>query len=213
MTVPIPSRVSNSPVLNDTMFLDNNGSPLVGGLIYTYEAGGFTAQQTTFTSQAGDTENTNPISLDSSGRMQTGLWLADGFSYNFTLCTSTNTVLESYENIAGSYAVPPGGNISSVIWNVPPVEPEYVSSTSFRLYGVFPIEFAAGNRVRYQFNDLSYGYAVVTDVTYVDPYTYVNIIPDAALFNSLVINIAWSSLVVTDFTADAGAIGYTDSFV
>lgn len=212
MTVPIPSKVSNSPVFNDTMFLDNSGKPLAGGFIYTYEAGGFTALQGTFTDHTGTVENTNPIQLDSSGRLQTGLWLADGYSYNLTLCDASNTVLESQSNISGVFAVPSGGGIGTVIWNVPPIVPEFVSSTQFRLSGLFVVEFAQGNRVRYQFNDLSYGYAVVSAVVYSDPYTYVTIVPDSVVFSSLVFNVAWSALVVANYTVDAGAVGYTAGF-
>ena len=212
MTVPIPSRVSSSPVLNDTIFLDNNGRPLAAGLIYTYEGGGFTAQQTTFTTNAGDTANSNPIVLDASGRMQTGLWLADGFTYNFTLCDSSNVVLESFENIAGSVGVSAGAGIGTVIWNIPTTTPVYVSATQFYLVGDFGSEFARGNRVRWQFSDNTFGYGIVTAVVNISSNTYVTILPDAVGLSNQVVSIAWSALVVANYTVDAGAVGYQNSF-
>jgi hypothetical protein len=47
-------------------FTDNNGNPLVGGKLWTYESG-TTTLATTYTTFEGDTENTNPIILDSRG--------------------------------------------------------------------------------------------------------------------------------------------------
>ena len=53
-------------------FVDNNGQPLAGGLVYTCIAGAasYTGSnlQTTWTDTAGTVANTNPIVLDSSGR-------------------------------------------------------------------------------------------------------------------------------------------------
>lgn len=212
MTVPIPSRVSSSPVLNDTIFLDNNGSPLVNGQIYTYEAGGFSTEQTTFADSSGIVANTNPIVLDSSGRMQTGLWLANGFTYNFTLCDQSNVVLESFEDIAGTVAVTAGGGIGTVVWNIPTTVPHFVSSTQFYLVGDYTNEFAHGNRVRWQYNDSTFGYGVVVTTTLSSGNTYVIVLLDGISISSQIVSVAWSALVVDDYTADAGAIGYTSTF-
>jgi hypothetical protein len=48
-------------------FFDDSGNPLSGGKLYTYTAG-TTTPKATYTTQAGDTENTNPVVLDSQGR-------------------------------------------------------------------------------------------------------------------------------------------------
>ena len=213
MTVPIPSKVSNSPVFNDAQFFDNGGYLLAGGLISTYEAGGYITPQTTFNCSAGTTPNSNPITLDSAGRTPGPIWLADGYTYNMTIAQPDGTILASYENINGVAAVPAGGGVGTVLWNVPTAIPEYVSSIQFRLNGFFIVEFAVGNRIRYQFPDNSYGYGVVTNVVFTDPYTYVTFAPDSIIFSSLVTNISWSAMVVINYAADAGAIGYTPSFV
>jgi len=49
-------------------FFDNNGDPLSGGLLYSY-ASGTTTPLATYTSSTGLTANTNPIVLDSAGRV------------------------------------------------------------------------------------------------------------------------------------------------
>ena len=83
-------------------FFDNNGVPLAGGLIYTYEAG-TTTPQATYTTSAGTIAHTNPIVLNSAGRVPGGeLWLVMGLNYKFVLQTSTATTIATYDNIYGS---------------------------------------------------------------------------------------------------------------
>lgn len=82
-------------------FLDNNGSVLSGGKIFTYAAG-TTTPQATYTSSSGVTAHTNPIILDAAGRVPSGeIWLTNGFEYKFIIKTSTDVQIGSYDNIAG----------------------------------------------------------------------------------------------------------------
>lgn len=83
-------------------FFDNNGVPLNGGLIYTYDAG-TTTPATTFTDSSGATNNTNPIVLDSAGRTPAQIWLTAGASYKFILQTSTGVTIKTDDNIYASY--------------------------------------------------------------------------------------------------------------
>ena len=56
-------------------FFTNNGVILSGGKLYTYAAG-TTTPAATFTSSSGNTNHTNPIILDSAGRVPGGeIWL------------------------------------------------------------------------------------------------------------------------------------------
>lgn len=83
-------------------FFDNNGNPLSGGKIYTYEAG-TTTPDATYTSLAGTTAHTNPIILDSAGRVPGGeIWLALPDPYKFVLKTSTDVTIGTYDNIPAS---------------------------------------------------------------------------------------------------------------
>ena len=82
-------------------FFDNNGVPLAGGLIYTYAAG-TTTPQATYTTSAGTIAHTNPIVLNSAGRVPGGqIWLLFA-SYKFVLQTSAAVVIATYDNITGS---------------------------------------------------------------------------------------------------------------
>jgi hypothetical protein len=82
-------------------FFNNNGVILSGGKIYTYAAG-TTTNQTTYTSSNGGTAHTNPIILDSAGRVPGGeIWLTDGLQYKFVITTSADVLIGTYDNIIG----------------------------------------------------------------------------------------------------------------
>ena len=80
-------------------FFDNNGVILSGGNLYTYLAG-TTTPATTYTSSNGGTAYTNPIVLDSAGRVPSGeIWLTDGINYKFVLKTSADVLISTWDNI------------------------------------------------------------------------------------------------------------------
>jgi hypothetical protein len=82
-------------------FFDNDGNVLSGGKIYTYVAG-TTTPTPTYTTAAGNIFHTNPIILDSAGRVPTGeIWLTDGVLYKFVLRDSGDALIATYDNIAG----------------------------------------------------------------------------------------------------------------
>ena len=87
-----------SPVGNGQQFFDNNGLPLAGGLIYTYQAGTSTLLAT-YTTNAGTIANSNPIVLDSAGRTPQEIWMQTGFSYKFILKTATFETLQTLDNL------------------------------------------------------------------------------------------------------------------
>jgi hypothetical protein len=81
-------------------FFTNTGAVLTGGKLYTYAAG-TTTPQVTYTSSSGVTAHTNPIILDSAGRVPGGeIWLTS-VSYKFVLNTSTDVLIATYDNIRG----------------------------------------------------------------------------------------------------------------
>lgn len=84
-------------------FFDNNGVPLTGGKLYSYAAG-TTTPAATYTSNTGGTAHTNPIVLDSAGRVPGGeIWLDWNISYKFILKTSADVLIATWDNI-GSIA-------------------------------------------------------------------------------------------------------------
>jgi hypothetical protein len=96
--------VNLSPIGNGQQFFDNNGVPLNGGLLYTYQAGS-TTPLTTYTDINGTIANANPVVLDSAGRSSTEIWLTYGFNYKFVLKTSAGTTIGTYDNIYGIVGV------------------------------------------------------------------------------------------------------------
>jgi len=80
-------------------FIDANGAPLAGGKLYTYEAG-TTTPLATYTTNAGNIANANPVILDSAGRAS--VWLATGM-YKFVLKDSTDVLSYTTDNISGTY--------------------------------------------------------------------------------------------------------------
>jgi hypothetical protein len=90
---------------------DNNGVPLSGGKLFTYEAG-TTTPLATYTSSSGAIAHANPIILNSAGRVSTGeIWLDFSYLYKFIVKTSTDVLIATYDNIGGSF------NASSIIAN------------------------------------------------------------------------------------------------
>ena len=82
-------------------FFSDNGVPLLGGLLYTYAAG-TTTPQTSYTSISGNTAHSNPIVLNSAGRVPGGeIWITDGIAYKFVLRDSNNVLIATYDNITG----------------------------------------------------------------------------------------------------------------
>ena len=81
-------------------FFTNSGVILSGGKLYTYAAG-TTTPAATFTSSSGNTNNTNPIILDSAGRVPGGeIWLSAS-PYKFLIKDSNDVLIGTYDNISG----------------------------------------------------------------------------------------------------------------
>lgn len=76
-------------------FFDDNGNPLSGGRLYTYDAGG-TTPKATYSDAAGATANANPVVLDAAGRATVFL---DGTTYRFDLKTYGDVLVRSTDNI------------------------------------------------------------------------------------------------------------------
>jgi hypothetical protein len=104
-----------SPYGVGQQFFDDNGVPLAGGLIYTYQAGSSTPLAT-YTTNNGTIANSNPIVLDSSGRVPNEIWLFTGYSYKFILKNADDVLIQTLDDIypilqnapASAPAVPSG---------------------------------------------------------------------------------------------------------
>jgi hypothetical protein len=82
-------------------FFTNSGIPLSGGKLYTYAAG-TTTPAVTYTSSSGATPHTNPIILNSAGRVSSGeVWLTQNVVYKFLLKDSSDVLIGTYDNVSG----------------------------------------------------------------------------------------------------------------
>jgi hypothetical protein len=98
-------------------FFDNNGNVLSGGKIYTYQAG-TTTPLATYTTNSESAFHTNPIILDSAGRVPSGgeIWLNVGQGYKFVLRTSTDVLIATYDNIPSSVQPPAANDADSIMY-------------------------------------------------------------------------------------------------
>src|SRR4051812_47504582 len=78
-------------------FLDENGAPYADGTLTVYVAGG-TVKATTYADAAQGAENSNPLTLDSAGRVPSGVYLLSGY-YDFLLKDSDGNEIKTQENI------------------------------------------------------------------------------------------------------------------
>lgn len=79
-------------------FFANDGTPLVGGKLYSYAAG-TTTPLATYTTYAGTVANTNPVILDSRG--EADVWLGANF-YKLALYDADNALIWTVDNITNS---------------------------------------------------------------------------------------------------------------
>lgn len=130
-------------------FADGTGVPYSGAKLFTYVGGSVNTKQTTYTESTGSTPNTNPIVLDSSGRLPQPVWLTTGVSYKFVLAPSTDTdppaspiwTLDGITGVNDSSA-------SQSEWISGPT-PTFVSTTQFTLVGDQTTNFAKSRRLKF----------------------------------------------------------------
>ena len=82
-------------------FFTNTGAVLTGGKLYTYLAG-TTTPEATYTTNVGNVARTNPVVLDSAGRVSGSgeIWLSS-VAYKFVLKDSNEVLIATYDNIFG----------------------------------------------------------------------------------------------------------------
>lgn len=139
--------VKLAPVGNDAPYVDSNGNPLSGGLLYFYTAGSSTPQDT-YTTSAGTVVNANPVVLDSAGYPASGgsvveIWFTSGVSYKAVLKTSAGVTLWTRDNLSGINDT----TVTLDQWVSGPT-PTYVSATQFTLVGDQTSTFHVGRRVK-----------------------------------------------------------------
>jgi len=94
---------------------DDNGDPLAGGFLYTYEAGTSTPKAT-YMDSSGTliSQNTNPVELDASG--MANVWLGDG-GYKFILKDADLNTIFTVDNIGGTNDTAFGADVNAISTN------------------------------------------------------------------------------------------------
>ena len=77
-------------------FISDNGVPMAGCQLYTYQAGTNTLLAT-YRDATGTAYNTNPIYLDAGGRAN--IWIDSNIAYKFVLQNTDNSILWTVDNI------------------------------------------------------------------------------------------------------------------
>lgn len=83
-------------------FFTDDGIPLAGGKLYSYAASSSTPQAT-YTDSTGAIARSNPIILNSAGRVSDSgeIWLTGDLAYKFILKDSTDVLIATYDNLSG----------------------------------------------------------------------------------------------------------------
>lgn len=100
--------IVNNPVVQ---FFDNNGRPLSGGKITTYLSN-TTTPASTWQNEGLSVLNTNPIVLNSRG--EATIWLTPDVQYTFVLTDADNNLIQTVNDIYGSFQPSNGMNASQV---------------------------------------------------------------------------------------------------
>lgn len=89
----------NLPPVLRTQYVNSNGAPLVGGQLFSYQAG-TTTPQATYTDSGGLTPNANPVILDANG--SASVWLDPTLSYKFILQDVNGVTQFSVDSVVGT---------------------------------------------------------------------------------------------------------------
>ncbi len=86
-----------------SQFLDDDGIPLSGGKVYSFQAG-LSSLQSTYTTSTltPGTEFTNPIILDAAGRPSGPIYLLTTPAYKFVITDANDVTLQTWDNIIAS---------------------------------------------------------------------------------------------------------------
>jgi hypothetical protein len=163
-------------------FFNNDGTVLSGGKIYTYAAG-TSSPQTTYTTFAGNIAHTNPIILNSAGRISGGgeVWLDIAKAYKFVINTASDVLIGTYDNIIGPSALyftidNFTGNGSTQIFTLT-AQPYDINGTFVYINGVYQ------NKSTYTLNGTNLTFSTAPPLTSSIEVMYVIAIRDISLNN------------------------------
>lgn len=156
------------PILQDSQF-NNDGTFLVGGQIWFYEAGTSTPVLA-YTTPNADVAWTNPIVLNARGETGGEIWLLAGQDYKIIVEAppyygeTHGPVVNTFDNIAGVND-PEAGGASVTNWVQLSATPVYINAASFSVAGDLRSTFVFGRRVRLT-KSSGVAYGMVVDATF-----------------------------------------------
>ena len=187
---------------------NNQGVVLAGGKIYTYVAG-TTNAQATWTSSTQSVQNSNPIVLDSAGRVPTAVWLQGGVAYKFVLTDSNGNTIGTYDNVPGVNDAN-FGTFSE--WVVFGSAPTYVSASQFTVSGNQTTTFQVNRRVQFfQLSGTFYGTITASSYSAGTGLTTVTINADSTGLASTLSSVAYGFMSATNTSLPAGSYASTTS--
>jgi len=155
---------------------DNQGLPLAGGLLHTYQAGTVNTPLVTYTDSGLGTSNPNPIVLDSTGRPPNEIWIADN-PLKLVLTDKNGGAISNgtWDNVPGLNNVA----VTVTEWVPSTLTPTYISTTQFSVPGNQTSIFSINRRLQYFLAGVPY-YGYVSVASY-DGFstTTITIVPDA----------------------------------
>jgi hypothetical protein len=172
-----------SPILQDAQFNDD-GTFLVGGLIWFYEAGTSTPILA-YTTPVADTPWGNPIQLNARGETGGEIWLKAGSSYKIILegppeyGQTHGVVVSTFDNISG---VNDPGTYTIQNWVEFSGTPTYINGTSFSVVGDARTIFSKNRRVKMQNSDSTTFYGTTVSSSYASGITTVLLSTDYGQF-------------------------------
>ena len=123
-----------------TQFLDNNGKPAAGGKVYTWMAGTSNTAKATYTDSTGETENANPVTLDTNGRA--AIWLS-GY-YHIQAYDALGNLIADADNVSSM----PNTVVSQSQWVPQNITLTFVDGDNFSTPGILTDTFDVGQRVK-----------------------------------------------------------------
>lgn len=156
-------------------FFTASGVVANGYRLFFYTAGTST-KQNTFTDNTGGTPNSNYLTLDSTGRPSTEIWLTAGTNYKVVLATPgtddpPNTIIWSEDNVSG---INDPGTSTSPEWTVSGLTATYISASSFSVTGDQTAIFTVGRRLKAVVTGGT-SYSTVTASSYSNPTTTITV--------------------------------------
>ena len=163
---------------------DSSGNALVGGKLYTNQAGSTTVNKTTYSDTDLSTPNTNPIILDSYGECD--LYFVG--SARLRLFDSDDNLVWDRDDVVNT------GDVSSEWINS--LTATYASATTFTLSGDQTTEYHVNRRIRATDSSTLYGY--ISNSSYGAPNTTVTVVLDSGNLSASLTSVATSVLAANN---------------